>query len=279
MDICVVCRNKAQEFRPFWPGLKECCHCGHIMADLNIQDIELKNLYSNKYFAGEEYCDYLHDRKVFDKQFKSRLRDIIKLKSGGKLIEIGCAYGFFLSLAQKQFHVIGYDISEEPVRYARDELGLDARCEDFLDAQIESLSIDVVVMWDVIEHLSRPDLFVDKISEVLKPGGLLFMTTGDIGSFIPRIRKEKWRLIHPPTHIHYFNQDTIAKMLDNAGLGIEKLRHVGPHRSIRQIAFSLLALGKTKQSNIYNIISNSPIGDISFALNTYDIMLVVAKKL
>jgi 2-polyprenyl-3-methyl-5-hydroxy-6-metoxy-1,4-benzoquinol methylase len=278
-NFCVACRNNIAELQPFWPGLKKCGSCGHIMADLDITSLEMKKIYDKNYFHGDEYCNYLSDRKVFERQFQSRLSYIEKFKPGGKLIEIGCAYGFFLAVAQRSYQVLGFDIAEEPTRYARDMLGLDARCEDFLDAKIEHLSVDVITMWDVIEHLPRPDLVVDKAAEVLKAGGFLFVTTGDIGSLIPRIRKERWRLIHPPTHIHYFNKSTITNMLEEAGLKIVNIRYVGSRRSIRQVAFSLFALGRDKPLSIYSIIVDSILGDFSFVLNTYDIMLVVAQKL
>jgi len=279
MGICVVCKNSISNFQPFWSGLKKCCYCGHIMADIDTKKLETKKLYNNKYFFGEEYCDYLRDRKVFDEQFKSRLSDIEKFQPEGKLIEIGCAYGFFLAAAKESYHVLGFDIAEEPTRYARDILGMDARCQDFLDAQIEIQSTDIIAMWDVIEHLPRPDLVVDKVAKVLKSGGFLFITTGDIGSLIPKIKKEKWRLIHPPTHLHYFNRSTMTHMLEKAGLHIVDVRYVGTRRSIRQVAFSLLALGRDKPSRVYDIIADSTLGDLSFVLNTFDIMLIVAQKL
>jgi 2-polyprenyl-3-methyl-5-hydroxy-6-metoxy-1,4-benzoquinol methylase len=278
MDNCVVCQNSITGFQSFWPGLKKCGHCGHIMADLDIARLETKKIYSDDYFLGEEYCDYLRDRNVYQKQFKSRLSEIKKFKLKGELIEIGCAYGFFLAVAQESYHAVGFDIAEGPTRYARDVMGLDARCEDFLEAQIEPESIDIIAMWDVIEHLPRPDIVLGKAAKVLKPGGFIFITTGDIGSLIPKIKKEKWRLIHPPTHLHYFNRSSIAHMLDKSGFRVMGIKSVGSRRSIRQIAFSLLALDRDEPSIFYKIIANSSLCDYSFTLNTYDIMLVVAKK-
>jgi hypothetical protein len=113
---------------------------------------------------------------------------------------------------------------------------------------------------------------------VLKPGGFLFLTTGDIGSLIARVKRERWRLFHPPTHLHYFSRSTIARLLATAGLQVVKTRYVGVRRSVRQVVYSMLVLGKQRSSWLYDSIADSVIGDFSFVLNTYDIMLVVGQK-
>src|SRR4029453_3695829 len=120
----------------------------------------------------------------------------------------------------------------------------------FLEVPLEPASVDVVVMWDTIEHLPRPDLTIAKVGQVLRPGGFLFLTTGDIGSRLARLRRERWGLFHPPTHLHYFSRVTIARLLETSGLQMVKTKYVGVRRSIRQVAYSLLVLGKRRQSQL-----------------------------
>jgi SAM-dependent methyltransferase len=249
------------------------------MPDVDARSLNLKVVYGDGFFSGDEYVDYLRDRWVFEKQFRERLQYMKKYQSGGDLVEIGCAYGFFLAIAQESYRVRGFDIAERPVAYARECLGVDARCEDFLDASLEPESVDTVVMWDTIEHLPRPDLIIDEIVRVLRPNGFLFLTTGDIGSVLARARRERWRLIRPPSHLHYFSRKTIARLLENGGLRPVEVEYVGVRRSLRQIVYSLLVLRKQRPSRLYyRLIADSPVGDLSFVLNTYDIMLVVAQK-
>jgi SAM-dependent methyltransferase len=201
-----------------------------------------------------------------------------RFQPGDALLEIGRAYGFFLALARRHYRACGFDIAPGPVAYARGELGVDARCEDFLEAPLGAASADAAAMWDTIEHLPRPDLTVAKVGRVLKPGGFLRLTTGDVGSLVARVRREKWRLFHPPTHLHYFSRSTIARLLATAGLRVVRTRHVGVRRSVRQVTYSLLALGRGRPSRLYDRIAASAVGGLSFVLNTYDIMLVVGQK-
>jgi 2-polyprenyl-3-methyl-5-hydroxy-6-metoxy-1,4-benzoquinol methylase len=278
VEICIVCRDGRKGFRDRWPGLKQCGNCGHCVADLDISHLNLKEVYKDSYFCGDEYADYLRDRSTFERHFRDRLRDMRRFQPGPELLEIGCAYGLFLGVAQQDYRVRGFDIAEGPVDYARQHLGVDARCEDFLEAPLEPSSVDVVAMWDTIEHLPRPDLTVGKIGQVLRPGGLLFLTTGDIDSFLARVKRDKWRLFHPPTHLHYFSRRTMVRLLESAGLQVVKTKYVGVRRSIHQVAYSLLALGKPRPSRLYHLVADSAIGDFSFVLNTYDIMLVVGQK-
>jgi SAM-dependent methyltransferase len=278
MGMCVACGGSAG-WEPLWQRLLKCPLCGHCIADLDLEKLDPAQIYSPAYFAGDEYADYLADRGSMEKHFRTRLREILRYRTSGRLIEIGCAYGFFLNLARRHFDVIGYDISPAAVRHAVSEFAVDARCEDLVHTHLEPESADLVVMWDVIEHLPRPDLTVFEAGKALRPGGYLFATTGDIGSLLARLRKAKWRLIHPPSHLHYFNQISIGRLLSRADLSVLKVRHVGVRRSVRQTAYSLCMLGSGKFPGLYKAISSSPFADLSFALNTFDIMLVVAQKL
>ena len=63
----------------------------------------------------------------------------------------------------------------------------------------------------------------EKAYEVLKPGGRLFLTTGDIGSWVARIQGPRWRLIHPPTHLHYFSKATITRLLTGLGFSVQEV--------------------------------------------------------
>jgi len=256
----------------------KCVSCGHVVADLDVCSIDFQEIYDDGYFSGEEYDDYLRDRSVFVRQFRDRLQEVLRFTKKGDLIEIGCAYGFFLEAARSHFAVRGFDICPGPVKFAREQLGMDATCEDFSKSSVPAGSADVVAMWDTIEHLPRPDLKLEAAVEALRPGGHLFLTTGDVGSLLARVRKEKWRLVHPPTHLHYFSQDTIQRLFRRLGLEPVLVKYVGTRRSIGQVAFSLLQLNRPKPSRLYQLVLKSGLGRISFVLNTRDIMLVVGRK-
>lgn len=264
--ICSVCQST--KATPLWPQIQIVkCECGHIYYNENLSKEQLSELYTGNYFKGEEYSNYLADKTVIQKNFVNRVKLLQKLQPQGKLLEIGSAYGFFLELAAKNYDVEGYEICEEAAKYASENLHLNVHWKDFLLANIPT-DKDIVCMFDCIEHLPHPELFIQKISTVLKTNGKLMITTGDINKLIPKMRGKKWRLIHPPTHIHYFSFDSLKRLLEKNGFRIVHKGYPGVYRSFNQLATSLL---KTKE----------PVKSLPgyFWLNTFDIMEVVAEKI
>lgn len=279
MNECIVCGTTQHE--SVYKGLLKCQRCGHTVADLNLTDAELFKLYSRNYFFGEEYSDYVADKKVMQKNFKLRLKTLqtfLNPTFHTKLLEIGCAYGFFLEFAQHYFdQVQGIDITEEGVRYARETLHLDAIQSDLLKHDFGEQRFDVVCMWDTIEHLGQPHFYIEKISKQMNPGGLIAITTGDISSLNARIRKSNWRLIHPPTHVHYFSRKTLAKMLNNYGFDVVYNRYCGFYRSVDNIAYNIFML-RQNNPKMYHWLKRLRLTDWYFYLNLYDIMYVIASK-
>lgn len=279
MNNCIVCNST--NAKPFYPGILKCQRCGHVFADLLLSDQELFELYKKDYFFGEEYSDYVADKQIIQKNFKLRLKTLntfIKPNVHTKLFEIGCAYGFFLDIAQHHFNQVqGIDITVDGIRYAREALKLNVLQSDLLKHDFCEQKFDVVCMWDTIEHLRQPEQYIEKISKQMASGALLAITTGDIGSLNARLRKEQWRLIHPPTHIHYFSKQSIATMLNNYGFDVVYNQYCGFYRSVDNIAYNIFVL-RHKQPKLYKLLKSLRLTELDFYLNLYDIMYVIAKK-
>lgn len=270
---CIICK-KSQEKKIF-KDLTQCESCNLVYYD-KAEDINVDNLYQEGYFQGEEYFDYKNDKAILQKNFARHLKEILKYKKGGELFEIGCAYGFFLDLAKKYFSVEGIDIAEHPTAHAKNELGLNV-ATGYYTEYAPNKKFDIFCLWDTIEHLEAPGKFIEKISVELNPGGYLFLTTGDIGSLLAKARGKKWRMIHPPTHLFYFSKSTIKKLLKKYGFEVIEITHPGVFRSLKQILYSLFFLNKKKPSKkIENLLNKF---DIPVYINTFDIMMVVAKKI
>lgn len=274
--LCILCGSDSRN-RFLYPGILRCPSCGFVFADTQLSAEELQKLYQRTYFFGNEYLNYLEDKPALQRNFSARMRRLLKYSSGGTLYEIGCAFGFFLELAQRYWSAEGCDISAPACAEAQRN-GLRATCGDFMTLNLEAEHCDVVALWDTIEHLARPDLYVQKASALLKKGGILCATTGDIGSTIAKIRKHRWRLIHPPTHLYYFDRKSIEQLMVRNGLEIIHFEHCGYSRSVQQILYSLLVLNHETglRRSLYNLLK--PLFNFSLYLNLYDIMFVIARK-
>jgi len=272
---CLVCGESG--LSTYLNILLKCPTCSFVTARMD-EPVEVQAIYEGDYFCGEEYLDYRADEAFFRKNFRRRLRDILKRRSAGRLLEIGAAYGFFLDEAKHHFDVAGFEVNPQAARHARETLGLDVRTGDFLETPPAELgAFDVMVMWDVIEHLHRPDLFIERISDLSRPGALLYLTTGDIGSFVARWRGRRWRMIHPPSHLHYFSRDTLSRLLASHGFRVVEMKSVGVARSWHQVLYSLLAM-KMRMPRTYTGLKRVIPATWGFTLNLFDIVQVVARK-
>jgi len=273
---CLVCGRR--EFEPCLDILLKCPNCGFVTA-ADATPTDVRHLYEGDYFTGGEYRDYHADEAFFKRNFRRRLKQLRRRCAGGRLLEIGSAYGFFLDLARAYFEVIGFEVNAEAARHGRQAFGVDVRTEDFLGVGISEIGgpVDVTVMWDVLEHLQRPDLYLTHVWELSKPGALLCITTGDIGSFIARLRGRKWRMIHPPSHLHYFTRSTLSRLLVNHGFRVIETRSLGVARSLRQILYSVLVL-QFGMKRVYRAAEAMVPAGWGITLNTFDIMQITARR-
>lgn len=279
MNTCIVCGNN--QFSVLYDGILKCKVCSHVVADLNLTSEELFEIYKKNYFFGEEYSNYVNDEQVLKKNFKLRLKILnqyLKPDRHKTLFEVGCAYGFFLDMARGHFEkVSGIDITEDGIHYAKHTLGLDVVQADLLQHELGNQRLDVVCMWDTIEHLSQPHLYLQKLSPHVPSGGLIAITTGNIASLNAKLSKERWRLLHPPTHIHYFTLQSLGRLLENYGFKVMYKSHCGFYRSIDNVAYNLFVL-RLKNNTLYKALKTLRVTSFNFYLNMYDIMYVIAEK-
>jgi SAM-dependent methyltransferase len=243
---CVVCGETATH--PYCLGVVRCRGCGLVFAERVPDALETQSLYQREYFFGGEYFDYAAERAALERNFRDRLEGLPGLvHPAARVVELGCAYGYFLNLIKDRvaWH-LGFDPSADGVAFARRSLEVNATTADFVTFPLEPASVDLVFMWDVIEHLSRPDDVLRKVSEVLAPGGHVALTTGDVSSWLARMRGGRWRMIHPPTHVYYFSPSTLERLLDRYGLEVRRVRRPAIHRNLGSALSQLARVRRTR---------------------------------
>lgn len=278
-QICLICRGT--DIEPLYKDLLRCRQCDYRFAALRLTDEELAQLYDHTLFHEGNFFDYAGDQKYFTKNFKLRLKVLRRFFTKERhrsLLEIGSAYGFFLNVARNDFEdVLGIDLTDEGVQHTREQLKLPAIQADFLKHDFGSTRFDVVCMWDTIEHLRRPDLYVEKIASLTDPGALLAITTGDVQSWVARWRGPKWRMIIPPIHAHYFSKDSLRRLLNNYGFDVIYNRYCGFYRGAGNVAYIILAQHHN-QRKLFDWLRRAHLLNWGFYLNVYDIMYVIARR-
>jgi hypothetical protein len=139
--------------------------------------------------------------------------------------------------------------------------------------------LDAVTMWDYIEHSIDPRRDVETARERLRPGGVLALSTGDVGSLVARISGSRWHLLTPEHHNFYFDEATLRRLLADADFEVLEARRHASLYSLGHVVYkagSLVPLEAIRSSA--SRLGTSRLGAVGVPLNLYDIVTVVARR-
>ena len=142
---------------------------------------------------------------------KRHLKIVQRSVAGGRLLDVGCASGGFLSCAADAgWSVVGVEPAEVLCAKAKEELRGrgEVLCLTLQQAHLPASSFDALTMWDVLEHVPDPLGFLKNCASLLKPGGYLFANVPDLDSLQARLLRERWPLLLAE-HLNYFNRRSL----------------------------------------------------------------------
>lgn len=242
-SVCVVCGPTAatlvttkNDFR-----IIRCGTCGIFYVDGCTELAGFEKFYGNAYFSGRGnavcgYRDYVGERPLHLRNAEALLSFVERrLKgSGRRLLDVGCAHGFLLDAARARgWEVCGVDISEEAVRYARQQLGLSVFLGRVDQCDLPLESFDVICMIGTVEHLADPMKALRSVARLLKREGLLLIATLDVEG---RLGYFSWK---PPEHLFYFSARSLSRLLGAAGFTVELRRTYWKYFSAADLATRL----------------------------------------
>ena len=161
---------------------------------------------------------------------RGRVRAIRKLVPSGRFLDVGSSGGFMSQAAREAgFDVVGIEPDAHSVAYARAHYPgpryLEGTMESVSPADVlgDGPAFDVAYASEVIEH--APDIagFLGAIAGLVRPGGILYLTTPDLGHW-RRGPVERWEAFCPPAHLHWFTVMSLGIALERAGLRIARRR-------------------------------------------------------
>lgn len=210
--------SRAYSFPPF--AVVRCKDCDFYYLSPRLVESEMLRAYSDAYFAGggQGYVDYSVQERSLRKTFRRLLVEIQKRGlTGGRLLEIGCGYGYFLDEARGHFKLrVGTDYSRRALEEARPLA--DRVYEGGVDELPEGERFDCIVATQVIEHIYEPLPFLEKLRGRLRDGGSIVMATPDMGSFWRRLMGRRWPSFKIPEHVQYFDRRSLSTLMRRAGL-------------------------------------------------------------
>jgi len=145
-------------------------------------------------------------------------RWVEKFAAKGNLLEVGCATGLALKVAQTQgWNVFGVEVNEQAALMAKDVLKADVvRVGHLNDGMFPDNYFSLVTLFDVIEHIPHPVEFMSLLHKKMAPGSHILFVTPDIDTLSFKVLKEKWPHF-VQEHLALFSKNSMDRLLKETG--------------------------------------------------------------
>ncbi|MDR2150005.1 MAG: methyltransferase domain-containing protein [Spirochaetaceae bacterium] len=202
-----------------------------LMLRLTPPPLEYADDYFFDLYKKQYGLTYLEDFPQLVQRGKKRLNTIQKLHKGGKrLLDIGCAYGPFLTAAREAgFSPLGIDPAENAVRYVTQTLGMQALQGFFPHASVSEMVFDVISLWFVIEHFPNLSAVLTALHRMLPSGGVLALSTPSSTGISGRSSLKNFLAQSPADHWTIWSPQAAAKLLKRYGFTLKKTVICGHH--------------------------------------------------
>lgn len=233
---CTICGSaKVKEKFSIQEGrrLFHCLVCDVQFLSPQLSDVELERLYSENYYAawgirGNTENETTRQMKIAT--FQLRLDTIRRFAGPGNILDVGCATGYFLELAQQQgFIPYGVEFSEYSAGIAKRKFGDDKIFKGTLEQFSETPgrsgssgaapSFQVIAMSDLIEHVRNPVATLTTAAQLLTDNGLIMIMTPDTATLSNKLMGRRWTH-YKPEHFFYFNRRSMDYLAAKGGLQV-----------------------------------------------------------
>jgi 2-polyprenyl-3-methyl-5-hydroxy-6-metoxy-1,4-benzoquinol methylase len=194
-----------------------CRECGLARSKPPIEAEEIEDLYRD--VEDPEYFSSENERREAFRAALARIESLRLVRPPGRLLEIGSSVGLFLDEARGR----GWDaFGIEPSRWAAESAR--ARGLSIFNGTLEEYvpeggPFDVVVSWDVWEHLEDPVGALRRAYQLLRPGGLFVFTTVNLGGLGRKLFRGRWPWFMR-MHLHYFTRESLTRMVRGSGFEV-----------------------------------------------------------
>ena len=287
MSTCIVCHTpETFAFKKHGFTIMTCPNCHLYRTVLNQPYSQLlKTYYTRSYFTGSShragYADYVADQPIIRRNAQNYLQLLKHYQPTGKLLDVGCATGIFLTQAQNQGYTVrGIDTSSYAIFKAKKLLPTQVTQATLSTAKFRSGSFDVITLFDVFEHLHTPIRDLRTCYRLLKPGGLLVINTGDTASLIVKLQSHHWHFFIPPQHLYFYSRHNLKTLLKANGFQTIRTIFKGKHISLRYLWHLMRVINQSQLADwLYRKFHHTFIGKLSLYLNLYDNMTIIARKI
>ncbi len=227
-----------EDLNTFLPGefqLVSCRNCGLVYQNPSPTINSFNTIYPIDYDQSTESIFRDTSRiSRFSRLYglRKQSKAIIRHKKKGRLLDVGCSTGNFLEIMNtlSGWELHGIEPNPHASEYARNQLGLNVITGLLDDVEYPEEHFDVITLWHVLEHLNDPSKTLQRLQKLLKPDGLLVITTPNLDSFDARIFGKYWIGYELPRHYYVFSLESLDDILRQAGFKLLETRYIyGSH--------------------------------------------------
>jgi SAM-dependent methyltransferase len=161
-----------------------------------------------------------------------RAQGLTDLIGTGKVLDVGCADGLFLSVMRDTgWSCVGVEPDPGAATFARTQLKLDVGIGDIF-TETTKQSFDLITLWDVLEHTPSPTQVLKHAAQLLKPYGWLALSLPNWNSLERQLFQERWIALDAPRHLYHFSTVTIGQMLTMCGFTSNRIDSHAPVLSL-----------------------------------------------
>lgn len=222
--ICPACQSR--QFRPFGNRsgyeFTACRRCGTVFTTVDGASEQVRELYDHYYDAARFELSPAAAASL-DRLVRSCEQHWLT----GRWLDIGYGEGGLLSRVEEHgWQCYGLELSPRALDFGA-ERGWTVTADAESDERFPADGFDVVTMIEFIEHTTKPDLSLALAARLLRPGGLLYLTTPNATSINRRMLGAEWSVFSPPEHVTIWSARGIKTALERAGLRVLRVRTEG----------------------------------------------------
>ena len=236
IDTCPVCNNS--EFLPFLNcvdytvsretfSIVSCKNCGFKFTNPRPADADL-----GKYYKSDNYISHSNTKKgivnylyqvVRKHTLEKKLSLVNSLGSKGKILDVGCGTGEFLSICKRGgWETLGIEPDQDAKALGIKNYGLSVLQETALKTLPES-SFDIISMWHVLEHVPNLNERLRDLKKILKPGGSIIVAVPNCSSKDALRYKQFWGAYDAPRHLWHFTPKDIQAIFSEQGMRVDRI--------------------------------------------------------
>jgi 2-polyprenyl-3-methyl-5-hydroxy-6-metoxy-1,4-benzoquinol methylase len=245
----------------------QCADCKFVFYKSIPSKDELDAVYSN--YSREEYITDISKNKI-----SSELRRLLSSHHIKNVLDIACGECYFLDILQDIDHRLNLYATEHETGRER----VISKGHNYIEGEFfpkTDIKFDLIIFTEAIEHINDVSEFLESAYELLRPGGLIYITTPNFSSLERLIMGSKWGMVTPPEHLSYFTVSTLNKIMNRSKF--QKIYSITENISIFRIMEFFNAHMRSPTLNQSSNISPQQVSDRLQQASSNNFFLGIAK--